>query len=183
MKVTCALALVIGIVGASMANAGEPRKAATSDLPAALQMVGISQDSVVSRDAAHKVRGQLFLGDAFDFSQSKTFGVTGAIAKGTTNLLEGVTGNYQYSLTETAGTPALPAGVTKTITLLVDGQFAGLGGGIGVNNNTADTTNFGSLNFVVGGKFLNEALEFQGGTFSQTFQQNFSFIPPPPAVP
>jgi hypothetical protein len=74
----------------------------------------------------------------------------------------------------------VPAGVTKTITLLVDGQFAGLGGGIGVNNDTTDLTNFGSLNFVVGGKFLSEALEFQGGSFNQMFSQSFGILLAPP---
>jgi len=171
------MVLVFGLVGASIANAGEPSKAATSELPAALQMVGASQDHVVSRDAAHKVRGQLFLGDAFDFNQVKTFAVTAGVSKGTVGLMEGVMGNYQYSLTETAD---LGNGVNKTITLLVDGQFAGLGGGIGVNNDTADMSTFGSLNFVVGGKFLNEALEFQGGQFTQNFTQNFGIITAPP---
>jgi len=173
MRITCVLVLVFGIVGATVAAAGEPGKAATSELPAALQMAGITQDNVVSRDAAHKVRGQLFLGDAFTFSQTKSFDITGAISKGTTTLLEGFTGDYQYSLTEVAD---LGNGVTKTITVLVDGQFAGLGGGIGVNNDTTDLATFGSLNFVIGGKFFNEALEFQGGSFSQIFSQTFNTL-------
>ena len=176
MRMTYALAMVFGLVGASLAGAGEPRKAATSDLPAALQMVGVSQESVVSSDAAHKVRGLLFLGDTFDFSQTKTFTVTGSVATGTVTLLEGVTGDYEYNLTETA---ALPGGITKTITLSVEGQFAGLGGGIGINNDTTDLATFGSLNFVVGGKFLNEELTFTGGQFAQNFQQHFNIITPP----
>jgi len=172
---------VFGIVGATVAAAGEPGKAATSELPAALQMMGISQDAVVSRDAAHKVRGQLFLGNSFDFTQTKTFDVTGAIASGTTTLLEGFTGDYQYSMTEVAD---LGGGITKTITLLVDGQFAGLGGGIGVNNDTTDLSTFGSLNMVVGGKFLNEVLNFQGGAFNQSFSQTFGILlAPPPIIP
>lgn len=175
MKIPYALAMVFGLVGASLAGAGEPRKAATSDLPAALQMAGISQENVVSSEAAHKVRGQLFLGDTFDFSQTKTFTVTGSVAKGSVTLLEGVTGDYEYTLTETA---TLPGGVTKTIMLSVEGQFAGLGGGIGINNDTTDLATFGTLNFVVGGKFLNEELEFTGGQFTQNFQQHFKIITP-----
>lgn len=173
MKMAFAVALVWGVFGVSLAAAGEPSKAATSELPAALQMVGVSPDSVVSNDAAHKVRGQLFLGDSFDFSQTKSFTITGAVlTKGTTTLLEGVTGDYTYNLSEVATVN----GVTKTITLKVEGQFAGLGGGIGVNNDTTNPETFGSLNFVVGGKFLNEVLEFQGGQFSQQFNQNFNII-------
>jgi len=171
-KMKCSMVAVCAILAGTLVQAGEPSKAATSELPAALRMAGISQDSVVSTTAAHKVRGQLFLGDQFDFSQTKTFDVTGAIASGTTSLLEGFSGTYKYTLTEAP----LVNDVPKTITLTVEGQFAGLGGGIGVNNDATDVANFGSLNFAIGGKLFSEDLNFTGGLFNQQFSQTFALL-------
>jgi hypothetical protein len=170
---------LVAMLASSPVFADEPGKAATSELPAALQMAGISQSSVVANNEAHQVRGQALIGGGIDFSQIKEFEFTG-VGSGTAQLLEGITATIRYSINEEM---VLPDGTFKTITLEVEGDFAGLGGNIGINNDINAGAERGSLNWLIGGKLFSENLNFDFEDFRQTFRQNFSITPLPPPLP
>lgn len=122
-------------------------RAATGELPAALQALGVDQAAVVSNADAHSVRGEGLI-------QTKSFSVTGGTAVGTTNLLEGVFGTFSYTKIG-----------DDMSTLVVEGTFGGLEGTIGVSD--------GNLSFQFGGKALQETFDFVG-KFEQSFFQEYT---------
>ena len=131
-----AVLLLVPALSAAV-NADEP--AATSELPAALQQLGISETSVVSVDEAAEVRGE---GGNYHFRgglrQSLDFSIWDGAAAGTTTLLEGVLGNFAFD--NGAGFQA-------------EGVFGGLSGHIGSSPSA-------SLNFDLQGKAVNTTIDF-----------------------
>jgi hypothetical protein len=179
MKNARVLMVLVAMLASSPVFADESGKAATSDLPAALQMAGISQSSVVASGEAHQVRGQALIGGGIDFSQIKEFELTGT-GSGTSQMLEGITASFTYSINEEI---ILDDGTLKTISLEVVGDFAGLAGNIGINNDINAASERGSLHWLIGGKLFSENLNFDFEDFRQTFRQNFSITPLPPPLP
>lgn len=168
---SCALTfLVAGVLSAD-------DRAATSQLPGALQALGITGRQVASVDQAHQVRGQGGCvvvrcnprpncsppppppppsncqpcqgGGVY---QSKSFAVTGT-ATGQVVLMEGVVGEFQHS-NQSSGNGTV-----------VQGQFGGLSGTLGSDSN-------GNLAFAVGGKALQETVTFEG-QYQQVFTQTY----------
>jgi hypothetical protein len=129
--------------------------AATNDLPAALQDLGVSQDVVSARDA-HQVRGR-----TYTLYQMKDFSIDHGVATGSTQLLEGVFGTFKYVDFQNGDA----AGTSTTI----EGTFGGLTGSIGATD--------AGLEFSVLGKALQESIDF-AGKFSQDFSQHIT-IPLP----
>jgi hypothetical protein len=133
-------AAAIGLV--SIAQAED--KAATTELPSALQALHVANSDLVTESDAHAVRGEGTL------RQIKSFSITNASVTGTLVLLEGVVANLDF--TQQASDPANPA---NTSTLKIDGAVGGLWGEIGVNAN-------GGLSFDLRGKGLQETLSIGG---------------------
>jgi hypothetical protein len=148
------LICVIAILAmASFAVAGEP--AATTELPQALTAIG-AQQAVVTATEAHQVRGM-----CFTLTQHKDFSINHGVATGSTTLLEGVFGTFEFVDFQNGG----EGGTSIT----VEGTFGGLTGSIGA-------TDMG-LEFSVLGKALQESIDF-AGKFSQDFSQSIT-IPLP----
>jgi len=110
-------------------------QAATSELPAALQQLGVSETSVVSVEEAAEVRGE---GGYYNLRQSLDFSIWEGAAVGSTTLLEGVLGNFAFDNGE--GFQA-------------EGVFGGLYGHIGGWPG-------GSLKFDLQGKAVNTTIDF-----------------------
>jgi hypothetical protein len=138
--------LAVILVAALSATAMAEEKASTSQLPAALENLGVSEVSVVSVAEADRVRGQ----GGFSLTQTKSFSITGT-ATGSLTLLEGVLGNFAFD--NGAG-------------LQTEGVFGGLAGSISGDS--------GGLTFQLGGKALQENVDFSGA-FQQDFSQTFSY--------
>lgn len=160
-----AIALVLPLIAAAFAQAADP--AATSDLPAGLQAIGVKADQVVSAKAAHAVRGQTgttttTTSPVTILEQYKSFTLSGAtLASGSSvNLLEGVIGQIKSTTTTTS------SGSTTTTSL--EALFGGLAGNIGMSG--------GTLNFSLAGKSLQETLNLQGGSFTQDFSQFYKLF-------
>jgi hypothetical protein len=130
--------------------------AATSQLPASLQALGVSQDSVVSQQEAHQVRGRTFY-----LLQHKDFDVNHGVATGSTSLLEGVFGQFESIDFQNGGEGG------DSITIM--GTFGGLTGSL---NQTSNGLTFDAL-----GKALSESIDFSG-KFTQDFAQSIK-IPLP----
>lgn len=139
------LVLLLSMVSFTLAE----DSAATAELPAALQALGVSQDAVVSEGQAHQVRGQWF-----DLVQSKSFSIDHGVSTGSTALLEGMFGTFESIDFQNGGSGG------DSITTM--GTFGGLTGGINQTSN--------GLNFEVLGKALSESINFSG-KFSQDFAQ------------
>lgn len=154
MRKTCCVLGLVALLFAVTAQAGD--KAATSELPAALQAIGVDPSQVVSVEKAKEVRGQW----AFETWQTKEFSVTGGVAVGTTALLEGVVGKFTYTQLLPGGEGIDPA------SLVVEGTFGGLQGLIGL-------TEGGGLAFNMQGKAFQETFDFSG-LFQQHFEQYYA---------
>jgi hypothetical protein len=128
--------------------------AATSELPAALQAMGVSD--VMTAQEAHQVRGK-----TYNLFQEKSFSIDHGVATGSTTLLEGVFGTFKYV--------DFQNGDAQGTSLTIEGTFGGLTGSIGATSN--------GLEFNVLGKALQESIDF-AGKFSQDFSQNIT-IPLP----
>ncbi|MBC8871086.1 MAG: hypothetical protein H8E44_16800 [Planctomycetes bacterium] len=141
---------VLLLVPAFSAAVKADEQAATSELPAALQQMGISETSVVSVNEAAQVRGE---GGNYHFGgglrQSLDFSIWGGAATGSTTLLEGVLGNFAFD--NGAGFQA-------------EGVFGGLSGHIGSSPG-------GSLRFDLQGKAVNTTIDFHT---PDGFHLNFS---------
>jgi hypothetical protein len=155
MRNWVSLALAFALVATATVTMAE-EKAATQELPAALQALAVQSDSVVSVKEAQEVRGQW----VYETWQEKEFSVTGGVAVGTTNIIEGVVGAFTFTQLVPGGDGIDPA------SLVVEGTFGGLQGIIGV---TAD----GGLAFNMQGKAFQETLDFSG-LFEQTFSQYYA---------
>ncbi|HUT12752.1 MAG TPA: hypothetical protein VMY42_19810 [Thermoguttaceae bacterium] len=126
-------------------------QAATSQLPAALQAIGVDETGVVSAEQAHQVRGRSY---EYYLLQEKSFSISHGVATGTTNLLEGVFGNFKYVDFSNGG--------ESGTSLTVEGTFGGLTGSIGVTDS--------GLEFTMLGKAFQESFDF-AGKMSQDFSQ------------
>jgi hypothetical protein len=144
-RVLCLVAL-LGL--ATVARASEP--AATAELPAALQAVGVANSDVVTEQQAHDVRGECV---PPTLTQNMSFSVTNGKAVGTITLLEGVFGGFSY------------ANGNKSESLNVSGMFGGSSGSIGSTGN--------GVAFEFAGKAVQQTLDFVG-CFQQNFRQNFT---------
>jgi len=142
------IAALVGMVSVAQAE----DKAATSELPAAIEAIG-ADAAVITQTDAHDVRGQAL-------KQSKSFQVWGGTAVGTTNLLEGVMGAFKF-----VQVVPPPAENEDPSTLVIEGTMGGLEGRIGVNGK-------GGMSFNLQGKALQETLDF-AGIFSQNFKQSY----------
>lgn len=136
---------VVALFGLTSAAVAED-KAATGQLPAALEAISVATGDIVTEREAHDVRGQYLY-------QTKTFDVWGD-ATGTINMMEGVLANFKF---EQQGYPSK---------LVVEGALGGLEGSIGVNYS-------GGLSFDFQGKAFQETLDFSG-MFSQNFFQSYN---------
>ncbi|MBC8868776.1 MAG: hypothetical protein H8E44_05135 [Planctomycetes bacterium] len=144
------LSLVAVLSFASITAAED--KAATEQLPAALQAIGAATGDVVTEREAHDVRGHYMY-------QTKAFSVWGD-AYGTINLMEGVLANFKFVQIVPPQQPNDDPSM-----LVVEGAFGGLEGTIGVNYS-------GGLSFDFQGKALQESLNFSG-MFTQDFFQSY----------
>lgn len=142
LSVAAGLLILAG--AASVVQAEE--KAATSTLPAALQVMDVDQSQVLSAEQAQAVRGQGCGG--CPLSQVKQFAIAGQAA-GVTTLLEGVFASFEY---------------VNADGLQVSGTFGGLETWLGVQN--------GELYIGTAGKAFQETFEF-AGEFVQQFQQTY----------
>ena len=124
--------------------------AATNELPAALQAMGVSD--VVTAQEAHQVRGK-----TYNLTQSKSFSIDHGVATGSTTLLEGVFGTFKFV--------DFQNGDAQGTSLTIEGTFGGLTGSIGATD--------AGLEFSVLGKALQEQIDF-AGKFSQDFAQSIT---------
>ena len=136
------------VLFASLTHAAEP--AATSELPAALQALGV-ESSIVSTSEAHEVRGQGFRGPSLQ--QNAGFWLKNGTAVGSTTLFEGVVGNFSFTQVKGGSTFA------------AEGTFGGLRGSIGVSF-------AGGLGFDIQGKAFQQQFDF-ASDFSADFTQSF----------
>jgi hypothetical protein len=134
--------LVLGL--ASFAAAED--KAATAQLPAALQAMGVVDGDLVSEAEASAVRGQ-----SYSFEQHKLFRVEGT-ASGTITLIEGMIGNIQAASASEGEAQATEA------------LFGGLEGHVSVGSD--------GISFELQGKALQEVLDFNG-SYVQEFLQSY----------
>ena len=142
LSVAAGLLILTGAVSVVQAE----EKAATSTLPAALQVMDVDQSQVLSADQAKAVRGHGV--GASPLSQLKQFAIAGQAA-GVVTLLEGVFAQFEFANADG---------------LKVTGTFGGLQTWIGVQE--------GELFIGTAGKALQETFEF-AGEYVQQFQQTY----------
>ncbi|HUT12755.1 MAG TPA: hypothetical protein VMY42_19825 [Thermoguttaceae bacterium] len=123
-------------------------KAATATLPSALPAVGADSTHLITAEEAKAIRGKCWGCGADSVSQLKQFAIAG-IATGTTTLLEGVFGQFEF---------------INSQGLKVAGTFGGLEASIGVMDE--------NLHISLQGKAFQETFEF-AGEFVQQFAQSY----------
>jgi hypothetical protein len=141
--------LVCAMMGATVL-AGQT--AVANELPEALQMLGVVQSDVVSAGEAAEIRGTWACGSPSvpSFGQFKKYCIEGT-ATGDVTLYEGMFGAFAYA--------------SEDENFVVEGQFGGLQGSIGVSQE-------GNVEFMFAGKAFQESFSFTGD-YEQCFEQQY----------